>query len=305
MKNKITYEDVEQILDQKLSNRMKEMIKSFDLRYQSITQHKKEQYILNVLRILLGQVIESGKHRIGEWENGWSENLIEFKNTKDINSLIPKYHGKKRLAHWKQEMVDPLIENFDYKMHLCFVDAILEKYLTNDIKNLYEFGCGPAYHLIRISQNYPEIKLFGLDWTKASQLIIEQINQILEINIHGHNFDFFNPDYNIKVPQDSVFLTVAALEQIGQNYMNFVDFVIEKRPKICINIEPISEVLDENNLIDFLSVKYFEKRKYLNSYLPYLYALEKDKKIEIIDVRRTYTGSYFIEGHTLIVWRVL
>ena len=284
---------------------MKEMIENFDLRYENISQKEKEQYVLNVLNILLGHVVQSGKHRIGEWENGWGENLAEFSNTKNINSLIPKYHGKKRYAHWKQEMINPLVESFDYKMHLCFVDAILEKYLTDDIQNLYEFGCGPAYHLIRISQSYPKINLFGLDWTKASQSIIQQANQILGVNIKGHSFDFFNPDYKISVPQNSAFLTVAALEQVGENYINFVDFVLDKKPKICINIEPISEVLDENNLIDFLSIKYFEKRKYLKSYLPYLYKLEKDNKIEILDVRRTYTGSYFIEGHTLVVWRVL
>lgn len=306
MVNKITSEDIESILEYKISEKLKKVINEFDLSYEDITQQQKEDYILNVIKVLLSDIVQSGKHRINEWENGWSENLLEFKNSKNINSLIPKYHGKKRYAHWKQNIINPLTENFDYKIHLCFVDAILEKYLSqNNIENLYEFGCGPAYHLVRINQNHPNINLFGFDWTKASQQIIKQINEILNININCQNFDFFNPNYSIDIKQNSAFLSVAALEQTGENYNKFIDFIIEKKPSMCINIEPISEVLDGNNLIDFLSIKYFEKRNYLNSYLSYLQKLQDDKKIEILDVRRTYAGSYFIEGHTLIVWKVI
>ena len=306
MISKITSEDIESILDYKISEKLKKVINEFDLSYEDTTQEQKEDYILNVIKVLLSDIVQSGKHRINEWENGWSENLLEFKNSKNINSLIPKYHGKKRYAHWKQNIINPLTENFDYKIHLCFVDAILEKYLSqSNIENLYEFGCGPAYHLVRINQNHPNINLFGFDWTKASQQIIKQINEILNTNINCQNFDFFNPNYSIDIKKNSAFLSVAALEQTGENYKNFIDFIIEKKPSICINIEPISEVLDDKNLIDFLSIKYFEKRNYLSSYLSYLQKLQDDKKIEILDVRRTYAGSYFIEGHTLVVWKVI
>jgi hypothetical protein len=80
---------------------------------------------------------------------------------------------------------------------------------------------------------------------------------------------------------------------------------MEKKPKICINIEPISELLDENNFFDNLSIKYFKKRNYLNGYLDFLIDYEKRGFIEILDKRRIYSGSYFIEGHSLIVWRPL
>ena len=305
MKNKIVSEDIENILDYKLSNKLKNIIEQFDLRYETISQKEKENYVLNVVKVLLSDVVQSGKHRINEWENGWKENLIEFKNSKNINSLIPKYHGKKRFVHWKQELVNPLVDDFDYKIHLCFVDAILEKYLDSETENLYEFGCGPAYHLIRISQNYPNLSLYGLDWTKVSQEIIKQTNQILNTKINCNNFDFFNPNYDIDIKDNSAVMTIAALEQTGKNYKNFIDYLLVKKPKLCINIEPISEVFEEDNLIDFLSVKYFEKRNYLNSYVTYLQELEKENKIKILDLRRTYAGSYFIEGHTLVVWKVL
>jgi len=65
----------------------------------------------------------------------------------------------------------------------------------------------------------------------------------------------------------------------------------------------MSETLEENNLVDKLSILYFEKRKYLKNYLTYLKQLEKENKIEIIKTQRLYGGSYFIEGYPVVIWR--
>ena len=74
---------------------------------------------------------------------------------------------------------------------------------------------------------------------------------------------------------------------------------MDKSPDICVHLEPIDELLDETKLIDKLSIDYFRKRNYLNGFLPYLEELEKENKIEIITKQRIYSGSYFIEGHSL------
>ena len=149
----------------------------------------------------------------------------------------------------------------------------------------------------------PRAKLIGLDWTKASQDIINEIkNAKIETNIEGVNFNFFTPDESIEVPENSAFLTVAALEQIGSNFEPFLQFVLAKKPKICVHLEPIAELLDNNNLLDKLSTLYFEKRNYLQGFLPRLLELEKMGKIKIVNMQRTYSGSYFIEGHSLIAW---
>jgi hypothetical protein len=79
-------------------------------------------------------------------------------------------------------------------------------------------------------------KLIGLDWTKASQEIIQQILiSGIETNIEGKNFNFFSPDYSIDVPENSAFITVAALEQIGSNFNHFLDFVIAKSVSLKYN----------------------------------------------------------------------
>jgi hypothetical protein len=70
-------------------------------------------------------------------------------------------------------------------------------------------------------------------------------------------------------------------------------------------MEPIDELLDKDILVDNLSIKYFRKRNYLNGFLPYLESLEEKNKIKILKKQRIFSGSYFIEGHSLIVWKPL
>jgi len=300
---KITYKNFEEILGFELGEKLKQTITEYSLEYRELTTLERDSYILHVINVLTGDITKAGDHRIMEWENGWGENLNKFIKTKNIDDLIPRYHGKNRIVRWMGDVVMPITENFDYKIHICFVDAILQHYLKN-VDNVFEFGCGPAYHLIRLNEFNKYLNLNGSDWTKSSQDIIKEINKVLDTNINGFNLNFFTPNNSVDIPKNSGIYTVAALEQVGDNFKEFVNFLIEKKPKICIHMEPIDELLNDDKLIDSLSIKYFRKRNYLDKFLPYLEELEKNNKIEIIVKQKTYSGSYFIEGHSLIVWKI-
>lgn len=301
---KIDYKDLEEILGFSVDDEIKERIEKYNLTYRELTSEERDNYILHYINVLTNDITVSGKHRINEWEKGWEENLELFKKSKNVEDLIPKYHGKNRIIRWKGDLIIPLIDNFDYKLHICFVDAILRHYLK-DIKNIFELGCGPAYHLVRMNDFDKNKNLFGSDWTVVSQQIIKEINNVKKINIVPFNLDFFNPDTNIEIPKNSGIYTVAALEQIGEGFQDIVNFLIEKKPEICVHMEPIDELLNNNKLIDSLSIKYFRKRNYLKGFLPYLEELEKQNKIKIIKKQRLYNGSYFIEGHSLVIWKPL
>lgn len=302
--NKITHVDIENILGFELNDELKNRIDEYNLEYRYLTKDERDEYILNFINVITNDITVSGEHRIMEWEKGWGENLNKFKETKNIEDLIPRYHGKNRIVKWMGESVMPLVDSFDYKIHICLVDAILQHYLS-DIKNVFEFGCGPAYHLVRLNKFNDKLNLNGSDWTTTSQKIINEINSVLNLKINCFNFNFFKPDYNIEIPSNSGIYTVAALEQVGDDFKNMISFLLSKRPEICIHMEPIDELLDDDKLIDSLSIKYFRKRKYLNKFLPYLEELEEKGIIEIIKKQRIFSGSYFTEGHSLIVWRVI
>jgi hypothetical protein len=303
MSNKITARDLESILGFAIDNNVSAKIDQFDLRYEDLTSEEMERYLIHVVDVLTSEIVKSGAHRIDDWEKGWGENLEMYRQSKDINSLIPKYHCKNRYVRWMGKVVNPTTPAFDYKIHISFIDAILHHYLNHGYGSVYEFGCGPGYHLLRLRESRSDLDLVGLDWARSSQELISEISKSLTKKIECHNFDFFKPNYDISINPNSMVYTVAALEQTGANYVKFVDYLLDQKPSLCINMEPIAELLDESRLIDNLSIKYFRKRNYLHEYLTHLEWLEKIGKVKILDKRRIYSGSYFIEGHSLVVWR--
>lgn len=299
----IGVKELEGALNTRLSKKLREKVVSANLRYTGLTNGERDQYIIDVVNTFMDhRVIEAGEHRLPQWEKGWSENLNAFEVEQNASAIIPGYHGKLPLQRWKQNIIRPLTEHFEYKMLSIIVDWAFDSFLSNK-KAIFEFGCGPGHHLLRAREFNPTAKLVGLDWTKASQKIISGIRaKEIETNIEGYNFDFYKPDNSLNIPAKSGVYTVAALEQVGERFEPFLEFLLRKRPDICIHLEPIDELLDPNNLMDRLSILYFRKRNYLKGFLTRLDELEAKGKVKIHCKQRTYIGSFFIEGHSLVVW---
>lgn len=295
--------DFEKVFKDKLSDRISSKIRKYEFQYTELQESEYNEWILYIIKTLLNpNIIKAGKHRQEQWETGWSKNLETFIKNKDTHVLIPRYFGKYNVIRWKQRFIKPLKEDFEYNTLAIIVEWLFEKYFR-DAQLIYEFGCGTGYHLLRVREINKKAKLYGLDWARASEKILTKIAKTgLVSNLKGYQFDFFNPNYNIVLDVNSVVYTVAALEQTGNKFHKFIDYLLENKPKICVHVEPIGELLDENNLLDYLSIEYFKKRNYLSGFLTYLRKLEKRGKIIIHQAQRTYIGSLFIEGYSVVVW---
>ncbi len=174
----ITIKDIEDIVGFSISEHCKLLINKLDLTYEELSKEEKDITIIKMLDVLNEDLEVAGKHRLEKWENGWYENLELLKQNKDASSLVPKYFNKYKVARWKGDLVKCETEYFDYKLHIILVDTILHRFVDTDYSNLYEFGCGPAYHLLRFGKFNPEANLIGLDWATASQNIIKEINDL-------------------------------------------------------------------------------------------------------------------------------
>lgn len=297
--------DFEQMLGEKLSPFIKDKVVKYGLTYQKIDQDERDSWIRKMVATLLDKyLIFSGKHRHEHWEKGWQENLNEVLNKKGdvLQAILPKYFNKYPVVRLNEQLVRPITKDFEFKILGLILDWLFDQYIRN-AKAVYEFGCGTGYNLFRARHYNQEADMWGLDWALSSKKIIDHLREKgLADKFFGHQFDYFHPDKNFKLKENSVVYTVASLEQIGDKYTKFVDYLIKNKPRLCIHVEPIGELLAENKLLDFLSIEYFKKRKYLSGYLTYLKKLEKTGKINIIRAQRSYTGSLFIEGHSIIVW---
>ena len=297
--------DFEKIFKEQLNDFIKLKIKEYDFSYYNTTKNERDACIKKIIETLIAQTIPiAGKQRKDDWERGWNENFKRVIKKQNIESIIPRYFGKYNVVRLNQEFIKPASKNFEYNMLGLILDWIFDKYIK-DATSVYEFGCGTGYHLLRARKINQTANLWGLDWSSSSQKIITKMALAEnDTNLFAKRFNFFKPDKDFMLEKDAIIYTVASLEQVGDMHKRFISYLLNNKPKLCIHIEPISELLDENNLLDYLSIQYFKKRKYLSGFLTFLRQLERRGSIRILKAQRTYIGSLFIEGYSVVVWTI-
>ena len=302
--NALSVQDFEEIFGEKLSPYVSEQIRKYLFQYTEFSADEKEGLLIKIVETLLDpKLIQSGEHRLEQWEMGWNENLELFlRDPKNIDLIIPKYFNKYGAIRWRGRFIRPISEKFERHSLSIILDWLFDKYLRN-ADAIYEFGCGTGHNLLRAREVNPTASLWGLDWAIASQRIIERIaHHGIDHNIRANRFDYFNPDESFLLAPNSVVYTVASLEQVGVHWNKFIQYILRNRPKLCIHIEPVAELLDPCKFIDYLSIEYFKKRNYLSGFLSGLRQLEKEGVVQIHRAQRTHIGSLFIEGYSIIVW---
>ena len=297
---KILFSELENVWEANLSDELKS--RGFDLRYSDLTPEENDYFQFYARKQLALPITKAGSARIGQWEDGWLENLKLLLRKKNADALIPLYYGKHELVRWRQKFIKPLNRNFEYFMQCIIQEWLFEKYFK-DLDSIYEFGCGTGSNLFRARNVNKKAKLYGLDWAESSQEILAKVAEFgLLDNVFGHRFDLFNPDYSIRLDKNSGVFTSGALEQTGENFKEFIYYLLFMKPKVCINLEILTELLDKENPMDKICIDYAEKRNYLNGYVAYLKQLERNGKIVIHKIQRAYLGTLFIESPSVVVW---
>ena len=300
----LTKLDFESLWGEPLSAWVVDRLERRDLRYAVLAAEQRDQVLLEIMGVLLGETPRAGKHRSSDWESGWTENLTLYVASGDDRALVPRYFNKNPVVRWRQELVRSESPTLEFDLFATLLDWVLDTRVPDHTKALYEFGCGTGHNLLRARERFPRAKITGLDWATSSQEAIRALSRAHDDEHMGaQHFDFFNPDTSLDLDSSSAVLTVAALEQVGSGFSPFLDYLCGQRPTAVVHIEPIRELLDPENLMDFLSIEYFKKRDYLDGYLTELRRRETIGEVEILEARRTFVGSLFIDGYSLIVWR--
>ena len=289
---------------EQLSPAVQNLITSKDLRYQKLSAPELEENLLNILKKLdNNQFSQVGQQRQNIWESAWSEYLQSFSQQEfDLDALIPRFISANPIVRLRQEYVRACSTNFELSFFKALRLYLFQTYLA-DVDNVYEFGCGSGYNLIDLAHLYPQKKIYGLDWSKSAVEIATLLGENKKLLVKSYPFDFFEPDYSLEIPPSSAVLTMCALEQIGARHEEVIQFILQKSPQICLNMEPIFELYDQNNLVDYMAVKYHNLRGYLSGYLSRLQELEQQGKLEILHTQKVCFGSLYHEGYSFVVWR--
>ena len=282
------------------------LIEKSDFTYEELSPAKHDEIILRVLKHIDSDApTQVGPQREDLWERCWAENLENFVASEfELEALVPKFIKPGQPIRLNQRYVLPRNPAFELAFFRVCRAFYYQKYFSN-VRSVYEFGCGTGFNLVALGTQMPDRKLYGLDWSDSSCEMVNLIGQKRRLDIAGMRFDFFNPDRGMNLDPHSAVMTMCALEQVGPRHAAFLDFLLEKRPEICLNMEPIEDLYDETNLVDYLALRYHRKRGYLSGFLPRLKALEAERKVRIFEVRRMFFGSLYHEGYSFVVWRPL
>jgi SAM-dependent methyltransferase len=262
---------------------------------------ERDALVLEAIMALEADLPVSGPARIAAWEHGWGDISERFESSGgDPETLWPHYFrpGVMRLRGEYVHPIDPLFERHFVAVLLAW---LAHAHLT-DVPLLYEFGCGPGHNLVDLARLLPHTRFVGLDWAAASQRIVGRLGEVLGRDVSARGFDMFEPDRTLAIEPGAAVLSVGSMEQLGDRFGAFLDFLRESDAALCVHVEPLHELYDEHVLLDALAARYAEKRGYLRGFLPRLEDLAAAGEIEIRHVRR-HLGSQFHDGWGTIIWR--
>jgi len=300
---KLSFRDFEKLWGTPLTPIAINEIEQLEFEYEPLDIFDEKALIAEIQEEIRQNIfVKAGQSREASWEKGWDENLQNFIKSKDITDLIPKYFGKSSINRLSQHFIRAKNHDFDLNMLRAIEARVFTEYLSEE-KNIYEFGCGTGHNLLFLRKIYSDRSLVGLDWAHSSQGILNLLSQTLEDeNISGKNFDYFSPDFNFKLKASSAVFTIASLEQIGNRYQLFLDYLMENKPAIIVHVEPFMDLLDEQNPVDLISIEYMKQRNYIDGYCEAIFELQREGKAQIHSFERTFIGSKYIDGYTILVW---
>ena len=287
----ILYDDLPQSIQLQLD-------KFFPIQYDELNSEQYKEYYELCLEML-------NKKLEIDWQDDWFSVLQNLQTNNDnIKSIIrPKWFRESAFVNIQNCLSLTKTPYVDWEYQLITRQMLFYTHLK-DIENICEFGSGSGTNFYLINEILQDKSFILSDISVTSLKIIEELKRKLNRNNLTYSNIDIEQDIDLQLPDNTAVITTSVLEQIGDNYKNFINFILKEKPQIVINVEPIVELLDSKNGFDNVMNLYCEKRKYLAGYLTELEKLEKQKKIKIIMKKRTMVSGTFIENSVLI-WKVL
>lgn len=256
-----------------------------------ITGKDRDALLLRILK----KLDEAKPHAdAGAWERGWQAALDRFREFPTAGALVPAFIDPTQPVR----MAGAFWHNMNNEeLAYCREEqSWLAKQLA-DCHHIVEFGCGTGFNLVALAYLLEGKSFLGVDRAPQAVQLVAEAAEALDLPILSGRFDMLAP-HGTCAERAGVF-TFGAMEQLG-DFEPFIEWLLEQKPQRVVHIEPIPEMLDEHNLLDWLSLKFHEKRGYTRGLLPHL---RSHPRIEILHERRSHFGSLMLESYGEIVWQ--
>jgi hypothetical protein len=260
---------------------------------------------LSVIELNLKNLIEkftnTRSRNIQKWEIGWKENLIEIINTNDFErALIPKYLTKSKNLRVNGKYYKTSHLNDIPVIHHHVVASLLRKLPEMDFDKIVELGAGSCNNAKLIHNLFPNTPLLLTDWSNESISIANHLTTLISNKISGAFYDFFALENTVDL-SNCLVITVHSLEQIG-NDMSVLERILEKKPKLILNIEPIVEDYEPMSESGSLLIKLHNRREYFAGFPSWLRNKAQSGKLRVLQSGKVRIGTEISEPYSFFIW---
>ncbi len=277
-----------------------------ELRYRELQPEELAKLEARVEDVITSEDLrKSGSNDPTVWERGWGEIAASLKDRQIAPEVLrPQYFRGEPTCRLFGRYIRPLVAEFEYDVGLALRQIFFYQFLRS-VDAAVEFGCGTGINLLLLSAQMPQTRLIGCDWTKASCQILEQMARQTGHSIKGHLFNMLNAEgwAGDTIDRNTAVFTVHAMEQLGTQWRPFADYLLAKRPALCLHVEPLWELYDDTSLFDDRARRYHLKRGYLRGFCPFIGDLARAGRAEILTLRRIAFGGLFHEAYSILAWR--
>lgn len=221
-----------------------------------------------------------------EWDRHWSEY---------DQPRAPKFLKRTGVFRWQGRFVTAPVDA-EERYFTALKCKLFHEYLS-DVHTLAEFGCGTGYNLKQYAVAYPDRFLYAYDWSEASVNLVNRSEIGAAYLFDMRTLQFGSVSAQLP-PKGCGVLTCGSMEQLGDDFRPFLDFLAKLQPKVCVHVEPCVELYNESKLFDRVAAMYHRSRGYLGRWIA-----EVEKLGEVMLKERTGFGNMYNEGYSVVVWR--
>jgi hypothetical protein len=277
------------------------------LKAHAVTPARRQEILREVEEVIAGERFRViGRQNDQEvWQRGWGEvaKSMRVAARVDLETLKPQYFHRGTPFRLLGNFAVPATDYFEYYASIAVRRQLMAQTFTG-CESLVEFGCGTGMNLILAADLFPKARLAGTDWVQAAIDILAIVGASLNRRVYGNLYNMLTGEGRDSIALDSGtdVLTVHALEQLGAKAAEVVDWLVAKRPRRCLHIEPIFDFYDRSKPFDDIAARYHLARGYLRGLLPSLKEYEARGRIRFLSQGRVLLGNLYHEAYSFIAW---
>lgn len=276
------------------------------MRYRELTLDESARVEAEVEDVIANRQLRTvGGDDLRVWDDGWREVADRLRGRPiTIDALRPQYFRGEPVCRFEGRYVQAMTAGFEYDAGLVLRRLIFDLYLR-DVETVVELGCGTGINLLLMAEQFPRSRFIGCDWAQPSCDILAEMARQTGRSIEGHVFNMLTATgwTGAEIDSRTAVVTVHAMEQLGDGWRPFADFVRRRRPALCLHIEPLLELYDAGSAFDGLAHRYHLKRNYLTGFYPYVMELVRTGQAALLGARRVRFGGLHHEAYSILAWK--